>query len=130
MPIRKYKTNIEKGKLLITDPLQDRLNMLTEKEVYVTITTPKKNRSLNQNAYYWILLDLLSDELGYTSDEMHTLCRQRFLKKFINVKGKELCTTKSTTELSTVEFEEYTAKIRQWASIDFSLYLPLPNEVV
>lgn len=35
---------------------------------------------------------------------------------------------RSTTELSTIEFEKYLEDIRRWASMKLSCYIPLPNE--
>jgi hypothetical protein len=35
---------------------------------------------------------------------------------------------KSTTKLSTVEFEDYMESIRRFASMELSLWIPEPNE--
>ena len=37
--------------------------------------------------------------------------------------------TYSTTELNTVEFEIFLEKVRRWAVVEHSIYIPLPNEV-
>jgi len=41
---------------------------------------------------------------------------------------KEVEVPKSTAELTTKEFEEYTTSIRQWASQELGVYIPTPNE--
>jgi hypothetical protein len=37
-------------------------------------------------------------------------------------------TVRSTSDLSTIEFEEYCSKIRMWASKELGVYIPSPNE--
>ena len=49
-----------------------RLRELTaEGDALYEIRTWKRGRSLNQNAYYWELLGLLGEALGYPKDELH-----------------------------------------------------------
>jgi len=36
---------------------------------------------------------------------------------------------RSTTSLSTVEWEDYMSKIRMWASSEHECYIPKPNQV-
>lgn len=125
----KHKCKIENGKLIIEDwilkPYKD--------GVYAISIKPfgeKEARSNSQNAYYWgVIVNILSDETGYTSDEIHELLKFKFLKSNISIKGKEYITTKSTTELTTIAAEEFFSNIRQWASIELGIYIPLPNEV-
>ena len=86
-------------------------------------------RSTSENKYYWgVVLDILSNELGYTKEEMHSVLKNLFLKELIHIKGKEFESVKSTAELTTTEFEEYLSDIRVFASKDFSIWIPEPNE--
>ena len=86
----------------------------------------RKSRSNAQNSYYWaILVKYISDETGYSEDETHA----KLAYKFLLVQDSKTPYVRSTTTLSTIEFEEYNEKIRQWASSFLSLSLPLPNEV-
>ena len=55
---------------------------------------------------------------------------QEVCKAFRALGGEKIPITKSTTELSTVEFEDYVAKIRMWAASFLSLIIPLPNEIL
>lgn len=97
----------------------------------------RKDRSNNQNRYYWgVVLDAFQNsEIGYTKDEWHEFLKHKFLtdkKLFLIVKGKKLIedfeTTKSTTDLTTKEFEEFMTRVRQWASIELGIWIPEPNE--
>ncbi len=97
-----------------------------------------KSRSNPQNSYYWgVVIDMLSENTGFTPDEMHEVLKNRFLnysKKLklhplgiSNLETQKL--TKSTTALTTVEMEGYLSSIRTWASINLGCYIPEPNEV-
>lgn len=94
---------------------------------YVLEINKSKNiRSLNQNRYYFgVVLVILSDHFGYTTDELHQICAGTFLR--YENKGKEF--VKSTTKLDTKEFERYLEQIRMWALNEHQIVIPLPNEV-
>lgn len=42
---------------------------------------------------------------------------------------KEIEIERSTTDLNTKEFEDVMTKVRQWASLEMSVWIPEPNEV-
>jgi hypothetical protein len=67
--------------------------------------------------------------MGLNKQETHEFLKHRFLTKEILVKGKMYEVTKSTTDLSTVEMEEYLETIRRWVIEDLKAIIPLPNEV-
>jgi hypothetical protein len=86
----------------------------------------KMNRSQKQNAYYWgVVLKIMGDEIGYLPDEIHQLMGKEFLS--YERKPGELF-VKSTTKLSTVEFEDYLSNVRRFAATELNIYIPLPNE--
>lgn len=120
--------SIKEGKLTFNNPteLSMWLSFLEGKEVQVKIEKKKKERSLRQNSYYWsVVVKILGKHLGYFDDEMHSALKMQFLR--IHRDGKP-DTVKSTTKLSTKEFEDYTEQIRIWASEEFQVYIPEPNE--
>ena len=89
------------------------------------IRKAKKPRSLNQNSYYWgVLIKQFSIDTGYTEQESHQLLGRQFLK----YTKKDIEFTRSTTELSTIEFENYLEQCRMLAS-EQGIMIPLPNEV-
>lgn len=97
------------------------------KEVEVIVRKKVKKRSSEQNEYYWgVLLKLLSDETGFTQDELHDSFRDKFLSR----QTKNFKILGSTAKLTTGEFEDYLSTIRQWSSQFIGMYLPLPNEAV
>ena len=93
-------------------------------------------RSIPENKYYWsVIIGILSEELGYSSNEMHEILKAMFLtlKRYIkNKKGivREVTTIRSTTELTTIDFEKYLSDIRIWASAEMNVFLPMPNEEI
>ena len=94
--------------------------------VELIVKRPRKDRSQKENKYYWaVIIQMISDELGYTPEEAHEALKFHFLRD----ESRKLPTVKSTADLSTVEFESYLSQIRQWASAEMGIYIPLPNEV-
>ena len=83
---------------------------------------PKKDmkyRSNLENRYlHGVVLPILGHHLGYTANEMKGI-----IKWVFNVK--------STSALSTVEFEKLMEDVRRWAGDPdgcINCYIPLPNE--
>lgn len=92
----------------------------------INIEKAKQIRSLQQNKYYWgVVVKILSQHTGYTSDETHQELARMFLKYENN--GKLF--VRSTTKLNTAEFEKFTEECRQWAASEMSVHIPLPNEI-
>lgn len=91
------------------------------------ITDTKSKRSDNQNAYYWMYLGLVSDETGFTPEEIHEWAKGKFLTKDIKeLFGDKVRIKSTTTKLKVGEFVEYLMKISQEVGIelpDTSAYL-------
>jgi hypothetical protein len=139
MPILQLlPARIESGKILWRDPLviSKVFSAYNGKNVLVTIQPERRRRSINQNAYYHaVVVKIISDELGHSEKETHEILAGMFLTLEHEVKLKSgkiftVKTTHSTADLSTTEFEDYLRRIREWASIDLNLFIPLPNEIM
>ena len=92
---------------------------------YCEISKRKVKRSNNQNRYYWkIIVEMFSQEIGQIPNEIH----QDLTKHFLSYKSNGKDYVRSTTELSTVEFETYLESCRRLGSIHYGMYIPLPNE--
>lgn len=96
-----------------------------------------KQRSNPQNRYYWsVCIRLVSEHTGYSPDEVHEILKHKFLKKTLwiphNQEGvkEKSDITKSTTELTTAEFEKFLSDIRGWASLCLGCWIPEPNETL
>jgi hypothetical protein len=91
----------------------------------IEVKAIRKNRSLNQNAYFYgVVCSVFGLEFGCTAEES----KQIFAQKFLPYKHKGVSFVKSTKDLDTKEFEEFCEKCRKFAS-ENGCFIPLPNEV-
>lgn len=74
---------------------------------------PTGVRSSEQNNYYWVIVDLLAQELGYTTHEMHQTLKDHFK-------------IQSTKELTTKEFSSLIENIIRWSAIEMNIVIPDP----
>jgi len=116
------------GTFIYRDPigLKQKIKSLLGKDVEISIKSLSKKRSVNQNDYYWgVVIPYLLEEIKYLDkDSLHHYIKTEFLADY----STPIPTVKSTTELSTVEMEEFLDRVRKWASSEYGLYIPLPNE--
>ena len=134
------ESNVLNGKLKKNrDLISEVIQSLEGKDIVITIEKKRKKRSNNQNAYYHgIVIPILKqgfyNNLGehVGTDEIHTFLKNRFLfKEIVNEQNAEIIKMpQSTTELSTIQFEEYLDKIREFATEFLSIQIPLPNETL
>jgi len=116
------KTN---GEFEGLEKLREKLKSLQDGKYWIEIKENRPSRSHRQNRYYWgTVLKILSDEIGYTPEEMHQIMAAEFLsyEKY----GRRF--VQSTTQLNTKEFEEYMENIRRFASVEMSVWIPEPGE--
>ena len=86
----------------------------------------RRQRTNPQNKYYWgVVVPMLASHFGYTKDECHDALRWQFLRK----QDTEPPTVRSTTELTTIEFNAYIDEIVIWAATEFQVVVPDPGEI-
>lgn len=124
-------TKIQFYKRELFDRYVERLKEYAKgRDIQVTMKLRSKRRSLAENAYYWaVVVRMVAEEMGVLDDEAHDYMKNLFLKIGVTKGGKRFELPRSTTRLSTVEFEEYVAKCRDWAGKELNCYVPEPNEV-
>lgn len=86
-----------------------------DKKWEIEIKPFKFSRSGQQNKRYWKLIEELGNFLGYNDQEMHELCKYKFLSYKHDMLGDEMIVVPSTAKLTIKEFVEYTSKIEQFA---------------
>lgn len=75
-------------------------------------------RSTLQNNYYFgVIVDMLSEETGYEFYEMHDELKARFIMPM---------GYKSTTDMTTGDFKIFCNRIKEWSIIKHNLTLPDP----
>ena len=128
--MEKLFAKVESGNLTFLDEkaLKTHLKQFEGHIVEVCISKKKNKRTLDQNNYYWSLCEIVGNELGYDSEEVHEIFKQRFLKKEKEIMVEnhkiKLEKTISTTKLSTIQFMQYINKIKQFCAIELNIYLP------
>jgi hypothetical protein len=133
MSIELYFTaRVENGKMinLNRDKLNTQIHYFEGKDIEIIIRKKKRSRTNQQNKAQWWYYTELGNYLGYTPEEMHEICKFKFLKRDgYNEESKEhIEYYKSTSSLTISEHSEYLDKIRIWAS-SLGFYLPEPNEI-
>lgn len=106
---------------------------LAESGKVVELTEKKPKRTLNQNAYLWLLIGYWATQTGYTKDESEFMYKE--VNKDIYFVEKEIVEVKTiyvrhTYELDTKEMSLSIEKWRNWSAMNevFPVYLPAPNE--
>ncbi len=86
------------------------------------IVREERKRSLSQNNFYWLYLDMIEMETGNSAVDLHEYFKRKILPpKIIKVLGEEIEVPRSTTGLTKLEFGEYLEKICALTEI------PLPD---
>ncbi len=97
--------------------------------VELVIRKRRAKRSDPQNRYYWgVVIALTAEYCGYQPEEMHDAWKLKLLRQ--EDPDHPMPTIRSTTSLSTQEFEDYLERIRTIAATDLGVVIPLPNEAV
>jgi len=100
------------------------------KRIVLVVKLYRKNRSQNQNDYYWpVIVRTICDKFGYGPEDelqVHEALKAKFLpKRYEN--GLEIPPRYS--KLNTAEAEEYHEHIRRWMLVEHNCKIPLPNEI-
>lgn len=120
---------VRRGVLIPVDPSGWTLALakLEGKRITVDVSAWRKSRSAQQNRYFHgVVIAILGEHLGYFADEMRAALAHKFLGVVDDKTG--LMRIRGTSDLTTVEFEEFLARVRQWAGEELGVFIPLPNE--
>lgn len=126
-----FTGTISEGNLSLDNPQRYlvQLSALNGKKIELILRKRRSQRSIQQNSYYWgVVIEILSGHFGYESEEMHEALKIHFLK-FRSDKAPDLVSVKSTTRLSTDEFNEYVNRIVRWAAQEHGVFIPDPRQV-
>jgi len=105
-----------------------------EKPWKVEVSEYRKNRSLEQNAYYWsavlpTMQSFIEESRGdhYSCDEIHEYMRDDFLPhRVITIKGQAKVVRPSTASLTTEEFSVYLEHVIHFAA-ESGIVIPAPE---
>lgn len=106
------------------------------KQISITIGAVTNKRSNQQCRFYFgIVVPMIKEmfeEAGNVvdSDDVHCFLRAhvgKLVNRVVSPDGTTKNVLKSSTKLTTMEFEDYLTKIRAWAA-EQGVIIPLPNE--
>ena len=97
---------------------------LEGKDIVFTISENKDYRTNAQNKLWWKYMQIMGNDLGYNKDEMHDICKLKFLKRERLEDGIKVEYLKSTAQLTKKEFKKLVDDVIIWAAKTFSINLP------
>ena len=126
-----FSGTCKNGKFIAEFPeqLQAYLYSLEGKKICCTFKKRSKPQSDQQRGYYWgVVLPIISLYLGYETDEMHDIFKEKFLKVPCNsLIGYKIG---STSKLTTAEYSDFLSRVITFASTDLGCIIPSPGDVV
>jgi len=85
---------------------------------------------LKQNRYYFgVVLKVISDDTGHTTDDLHAFFKTMFLKDKVEIKGKTYAVVRGTSDLSTSEFVDYVKEVKMWVAQNLDIFVPDAKDV-
>ena len=132
MKLNSFIVKVKNNKLVFKSPehikMFDRwVGQYNDQEIRLTIDEMKSKRSDEQNRYYWLYLGYVSEDTGFTTEELHEWAKGKFLTKQISYisfndnKPDPVRVRASTTKMTKGEFVEFLMKIENETGI------PLPD---
>jgi hypothetical protein len=115
------------------------IKSFNDKDVVITFSKPKKNRSNNQNRYYWgLVLPLIQNGLLDATGELRSYDNIHYkillplfapTNEIVNKETGECIVERLTSsDLTTTQFCEYILEIQKWAAEFLGIDIPSPNE--
>lgn len=101
-----------------------------KKDDLIEIEIVKSQRTLQQNKYLWKVFRILSDETGYSKEEIKNriLIDIGHYEDFIDEEtGRVYTVIKATRNLNKKEFSELTENVLKWAA-ERGFYIMTPEE--
>lgn len=100
-----------------------------DKPMVAEIKPFRRNRTNAQHRLLFMWLSIIGQELGYETEEIHAVFKDKFLTgETVVFQGKGFYVTPTTTTLNTKEFTEYLDKIDRFASSELGIVLPHPED--
>lgn len=106
------------------------------KEIEITVDLAKKKRTNPQNSYWWgvvipmVHMGILETGELISKEQIHEMLKMKFLSFDIPIDadGHFETFTKTTSGLTTTEFNDLIEKVQQWGAEWLGIIIPSPNE--
>ena len=121
----KIQTNADKRAVI------SYIEKLSDKKQYtVSVKLVRKKRSFCQNRLLWLWYGCISEDTGYSPNELHEYFKKEYLPpEFRTLFGKTVEIERSTTKLDTAQFTAYLDRIKSFASTELDVELPNPDDL-
>lgn len=125
---------LRKGKLVLKNArwIRGMLALYDDCDITVTFERKKKNRSKEQLGYlFGVVYPEMSNYTGMSVEELHAVCKTKYLKKKIHWRGADMVVIDSTSRLNSNEMAEFiTNVIQDAAELGVEIPEPLSQEEI
>lgn len=115
------------------------INHFNNKEVLITFSKPKKERSNNQNRFYWgVVIPLIQNGLLESTGELRSNENIHYkillpmfapVNEIVNKDTGECISEKITSsDMTTTQFMEFILEVQKWSAEFLGVDIPNPNE--
>lgn len=124
-----YEAAIYDGKIIIPLEVFERESRGLQGEFTLTLTRRMPDRSEFQNNAFWWYMEAISNQTGYTPDEVKIEVQKKFLSRQRNdpQTGEIHTVILDTSDLNTKEHNQLMHMIRVWAREFWNIHLPEPD---
>ena len=129
LPTPLFRGRVEQGKICLErrEDFAAHIASLDGKPIELTLKREVKRRGPAQNRYYWgVVIKTMADAWGWIGEDLHYELRRKFLAVDPDAETPFVM-ARSTSDLSTVEFNEYVEKVLQFAA-EMGVFVPSPGE--
>jgi len=96
----------------------------------IRVKQARRKRSTEQNARLWWLYTEMAKETGHTPEEIHEICKAKFLPpRFVEIGNETVQVPPSSADLKVLEFAEFMQRVETLAS-ELGVILPEDGCVV
>ena len=111
----RFSCKIKNGKMVLDSKDEFSKAIMGLNGDYYIELKPTGVRSGQQNNYYWGIIRILADELGYTEQEMHHTVKGHF-------------EVESTKNLTSKEFADLIERIIRWSAMELNIVIHDPKK--
>lgn len=108
--------------------LEGHLNHLQNGGYELKVSKSLSKRSVKQNRLMWMWFNLIADELGCSSEDVHGHYCRKFLRK-PDPLDPGFFVSSGTSKLDTKQFNVFLDKVEADALLEFGITLPRPEDL-
>lgn len=122
---------VRDGKLAanVRQGIADFIAQFDGEQIDLIVRRHKRQRSLDQNAYWWAVpIAILAEHCGYEPEQMHYALLGEWRGYIDGLHGQPIPRCASSSKLTTAEFTELIEWVQRWAAQVMDVQIPAPNE--